>query len=79
MLISSKEVSELIFSSLIVSTVKYIQEYVEIWDEKLQIDFANAISQVFQDETHHDNLKELYNLILKFCMKIISTDDKNVN
>ena len=26
----------------------------------------------------HENIKHIYNLIIKFCMKIISTDDKNV-
>ena len=50
----------------------------EIWDENLQIDFAIAICEVFKDDHHHENIKQIYNLIIKFCMKIISTDDKNV-
>jgi hypothetical protein len=38
-----------------------------------------AIKAVFKDVVMHENIKHIYNLIIKFCMKIISTDDKNVS
>jgi hypothetical protein len=38
-----------------------------------------AITAVFKDVVMHENIKHIYNLIIKFCMKIISTDDKNVS
>jgi hypothetical protein len=92
-------------------TIKSLLEYIEIWDEILQIEFSNSIYKIFfYDKIHeiysHDfyfkisnenllfkNIKETYqkeilkiyygmkdivNPILKFLMKIISLDDKNV-
>ena len=92
--------------------LKSILEYLEIWDETLQIDFSNSIQKIFFLEKipeifEHDffysnsnknlafseinedlqkdiimiysNMKDIINSILKFLMKIISTDEKKVN
>jgi len=86
-------------------------EYIEIWDECLQIEFSNSIYKIFYLDSinriyEHDfylniskenlafvNIKEsdqkeilriyfimkdIVNPVLKFLMKIISTDEKNV-
>lgn len=86
-------------------------QYIEIWDESLQIEFSNSIYKIFYFQSigeiyNHDfyfnksnqhlafiNIKEneqkeilriyygmqdIINPILKFLMKVICTDDKNV-
>lgn len=67
-------------------------EYIEIWDESLQIEFANSFYKCFNfekdnynSEEFQDKLMKVYfmmldiiNPLLKFFMKIISTDDHNV-
>jgi hypothetical protein len=92
-------------------TIKSLLEYIEIWDEILQIEFSNSIYKIFYYDQigeiySHDfyfkssnenllftNIKDIYqkeilkihfgmkdivNPIIKFLMKIISLDDKNV-
>lgn len=96
---------------LIEYTIKSILEYIEIWDEILQIEFSNSIYRIFYVDSiseiyyasfymnssnqhlNYKNIKEsdqkeimkiyygmkdIINALLKFLMKIISTDDKNV-
>jgi len=86
-------------------------EYIEIWDESLQIEFSNSIYKIFYFDSineiyNHDFyfnnsnqhlsfihlkeceqkeilriyfvMKDITNPLLKFLMKIISTDEKNV-
>ena len=92
--------------------IKSLLEYIEIWDEILQIEFSNSIYRIFyfeqiSDIYFHDfyfknsnenllfknikeadqkeilriyyEMKDIINPIIKFFMKIICLDDKNVN
>jgi len=91
--------------------IKSLLEYIEIWDESLQIEFSNSIYKIFYFDSinevyNHDfyfnksnqnlafinikeieqkeilriyyGMKDIVNPVLKFLMKIISTDEKNV-
>lgn len=91
--------------------IKSLLEYIEIWDEQLQIEFSNSIYKIFYYEQVGDiylhdfyfrksnenllfrniketdqkeilriyyGMKDIVNPILKFLMKIISLEDKNV-
>jgi len=92
-------------------SIKSLLEYIEIWDEILQIEFSNSIYKIFYYDQigeiyFHDfyfknsnekllfinikephqkeilkiyyGMKDIVNPIIKFLMKIISLDDKNV-
>lgn len=91
--------------------IKSLLQYIEIWDESLQIEFSNSIYKIFyfdsiSDIYNHDfyfnnsnqhlvfiNIREsdqkeilriyyvmrdIVNSVLKYLMKVICTDDKNV-
>ena len=86
---------------LIEHAITLILEYIEIWEDSLQIAFAAAIENTFNPDSildkfevleennllYEDEIKmsliysntvNIANLILKFCMKIISTEVSNV-
>jgi hypothetical protein len=72
--IKSVRTAEFLFKNLI--------EYIEIWEENLQIEFAKSLEKLFktsQADLLLENFKKIFNPLIKFCMKIISTDDKAVN
>ncbi len=64
---------------LLVFTFGMIFDYIEIWDDVLQICLAKSIEEIFRKEAKGmQNLKEIINLLLRFCMKMISTEVNNV-
>ena len=71
--LKNPEISEYIFTNII--------EYIEIWDENLQVIFAQTLEKIYSNSNKVEifsNLERVHNLIIKFCMKIISTDDNKV-
>jgi hypothetical protein len=69
-------------------TIQSILEYIEIWDESFQISFAKALAQIYskflntgieEDEEKlpliYYSMNDILNQLIKFCMKIISTED----
>lgn len=91
--------------------IKSLLQYIEIWDESLQIEFSNSIYKIFYYQTiteiynndfyfHKSNqdlafiniketdqkeilriyyvMRDIVNPVLKFLMKVICNDDKNV-
>ena len=74
--ITSKESVEYIITNII--------EYIEIWEENLQIDFTDSIfdlfskSQVIGTDLIYQSFSKLFNKLIKFFMKMILINDKNV-
>jgi hypothetical protein len=64
---------------LLAFTFGMIFDYIEIWDDFLQISLAVSISDIFCKEVNGiKNMKEVTNPLLRFCMKMISTELENV-
>jgi hypothetical protein len=64
-------------------TFSLILEYIEIWDDNLQIGLANAIFNLYTINLNYgrelgNNMADSINLVIKFCMKMISTELSNV-
>ncbi len=75
-LVNNKELLDFTFSLIL--------EYIEIWDDSLQIGLANAIYNLFTKNLNCEvelgnNMADSVNLVIKFCMKMISTELSNVN
>ena len=71
----SKESVEYIITTVI--------EYIEIWEESLQKDFITSIFNIFNksdgnEESIYKCFGNLFNKIIKYFIKMISTNDKNV-
>lgn len=75
---NDKEVIEFIFQS--------IMEYIEIWDDCLQLALAEAIYSIYNASNIDEkvtfllffNMSGIIHSLLKFCMKIISTEVSHV-
>ena len=58
-------------------------EYIEIWEESLQKDFITSIFNIFKNpkgqiDTIYESFTNIFNKIIKYFIKMISTNDKNV-
>jgi len=74
-LVNNKELLDVTFSLIL--------EYIEIWDDNLQIGLANAIFNLFTINLNYEvelanNMVDSINLVIKFSMKMISTELSNV-
>lgn len=74
-LVNNKELLDVTFSLIL--------EYIEIWDDNLQIGLANAIFNLFTINLNCEvelanNMVDSINLVIKFSMKMISTELSNV-
>jgi len=74
-LVNNKELLDVTFSLIL--------EYIEIWDDNLQIGLANAIFNLFTLNLNYEvelanNMVDSINLVIKFSMKMISTELSNV-
>lgn len=74
-LVNNKELLDITFSLIL--------EYIEIWDDNLQIGLANAIFNLFTINLNNEvelanNMVDSINLVIKFSMKMISTELSNV-
>ena len=64
---------------LVEYTFAMILEYIEIWDDSLQIGLAYSIVNLFTlFEEVGANMASSINPLIKFCMKMISTEVSNV-
>jgi hypothetical protein len=64
---------------LVEYTFAMILEYIEIWDDSLQIGLAYSIVNLFTlFEEVGANMANTINPLIKFCMKMISTEVSNV-
>ena len=59
--------------------INKLVEYIELWDDNLIIDFGIQLKEVFKTDDKYlifESFKNIYNNIIKFCMKIITLDDE---
>jgi len=67
---------------LIEFTFILIMEYIEIWDDCLQYALASSIYIIYSVKTDRlktfTNMNIIVNPLIKFCMKIISTEVNSV-
>jgi hypothetical protein len=71
--------------TLFLHCINSVFEYLEIWEDSLQLEFAKAITNCFSEYHEksnfviYENSIQSINIILKYFMKIISTNDANIS
>jgi hypothetical protein len=75
-------------ADLIEYTFQSIMDYIEIWDDNLQTALANSIYIIYTNTRNenevnafyriYSNMEKIVNSLLKFCMKIVSTEVNDV-